>query len=167
MPAGNTYEAIATQTLGSAAYTVTFSSIPSTYTDLVLVINATTTANTKNPVFRFNGSTATDYSYTDLSGNGSAASSTRGSSQNAIYAGVVGISGGNESTIIANIMNYANTTTNKTALIRTSSAFNSVYVTAGLWRSTAAITSIDILTLSSGQDWSIGSTFSLYGIKAA
>ena len=167
MPAGNTYEAIATQTLGSAAATVTFSSIPGTYTDLVLVCNATTTANTKNPVFRFNGSTATDYSYTDLSGNGSTASSTRGSNQNAIYAGVVGISGGNESTIIANIMNYANTTTYKTALIRTSSAFNSVYATVGLWRSTAAITSIDITTLSAGQNWSIGSVFSLYGIKNA
>jgi hypothetical protein len=167
MAAGNTYTPIATQTLASAAYTVTFSSIPSTYTDLVLVINATTTANTKNPVFRFNSDTGTNYSDIYITGNGSAASSGRDISVNAIYAGVVGISGGNESTIVCTLQNYANTTTYKTALIRTSSTFSSVYQTVGSWRSTAAINSIDILTLSSGQNWSIGSVFSLYGIAAA
>ena len=162
-----TYTLIASNTLSTATYTVTFSSIPQTYTDLVLIVNATTTANSKNPVFRFNSDSATNYSDTQLSGNGSAASSGRDTNASGIYAGVVGISGGNESVIICNIHDYANATTNKTALIRTSSAFNSVYATVGLWRSTAAITSIDILTLSSGQNWSIGSTFRLYGIEAA
>jgi hypothetical protein len=47
MPAGNTYEAIATQTLGSAAASVTFSSIPGTYTDLVLVVAGTLTTGTE------------------------------------------------------------------------------------------------------------------------
>jgi hypothetical protein len=167
MPLSSTMTPIATNTLTAAAYTVTFSSIPQTYTDLVLIVNATTTANSKNPVFRFNSDSGTNYSDTQLSGNGSTTSSGRDTNASGIYAGVVGISGGNESTIICNIQNYANTTTNKSALIRTSSPFNSVYTTVGLWRSTAAITSIDILTLSSGQNWSIGSSFTLYGIKAA
>ena len=167
MAAGNTYVAIATQTLASAAYTVTFSSIPSTYTDLVLIMNATTTANTKNPVFRFNSDTGTNYSNTELYGDGSSAVSARKTSVSAIYGGAVGVSGGNESTIICNIQNYSNATTYKTALIKTASAFNSIDVVVGLWRNTAAITSIDILTLSSGQNWSIGSTFTLYGIAAA
>lgn len=167
MAAGSTYTPIATQTLASAAYTVTFSSIPSTYTDLVLVINAATTANTKNPVFRYNSDTGTNYSSTELYGDGSSVGSVRQTSVNAIYGGAVGISGGNESIIICNIQNYANTTAYKTALIKTSAKFNSIDVVVGVWRNTAAINSIDILTLSSGQNWSIGSTFTLYGIAAA
>jgi hypothetical protein len=58
MAAGNTYEAIATQTLGSAAASVTFSSIPGTYTDLVLVVAMEhVTTGTENIVMQFNGDT--------------------------------------------------------------------------------------------------------------
>jgi hypothetical protein len=82
MPAGNTYEAIATQTLGSAAASVTFSSIPGTYTDLVLVVAGTLTTGTENIVMQFNGDTGSNYSVTSLLGDGSTASSFRSSNIN-------------------------------------------------------------------------------------
>ena len=64
-----------------------------------------------------------------------------------------------------NIMNYANTTTNKTVLTRYSDAANNIEANAGLWRSTAAINSI-ALAMSSGN-LIPGSTFTLYGILKA
>ena len=73
-----TYDPIATTTLGSAASTITFSSIPNTFTDLRLVLfgvtlNATGTYNQ----IRFNNDTGTNYSWTQLLGNGSAAQAQR------------------------------------------------------------------------------------------
>jgi hypothetical protein len=70
-------------------------------------------------------------------------------------------------------MNYSNTTTNKTALVRQNTVdaadFNGALSAVGLWRNTAAITSIAIkaIRLGSAQNYSIGSTFTLYGIQAA
>ena len=69
---------------------------------------------------------------------------------------------------ILQLMNYSNTTTYKTILSRTNAAANGVDATVGLWRSTSAITSIEI-GKNSGMSgtFQIGSTFTLYGIKAA
>ena len=66
---------------------------------------------------------------------------------------------------IFHLLDYANTTTQKTVLARTSVATNSSQVTCGLWRSTAAINAI-LLSPSSAQ-FAIGSDFRLYGIEAA
>ena len=60
----STYEPIATTTLGSAASSITFSSIPATYTDLRLVLVHTPSASTGNAQMQFNSDTATNYSYT-------------------------------------------------------------------------------------------------------
>jgi hypothetical protein len=62
-------------------------------------------------------------------------------------------------------MNYSNTTTNKTALIRGNNAALFTDATVGVWRSTAAITSITLA--SDGAAFDSGSTFNLYGIAAA
>ena len=80
-----TYEAIQTTTLGSAAADITFSSIPATYTDLVLVYIGATVSNNINYYLRFNGDTGTNYSYTYLSGTGSAVGSGRGSTTAFLY----------------------------------------------------------------------------------
>ena len=163
MPAGNTYEAIATQTLGSTAATITFSSIPGTYTDLVLIAtgNSSTLVDT---YLRFNGdSTSGLYSTTRLYGTGSAAASDRFSSQNQILAGDFNTA--SNSVAIIQIANYSNATTNKTSLIRSNIASSIVFANVGLWRNTAAITSLTFST-SSGT-FSVGSTFSLYGIASA
>ncbi len=161
MPA--TYDKIAAYTVPSAASSYTFSSIPSTYTDLVLIMSATSNSGTIDSFIRFNGDTGSNYSWTELSGNGSAAASSRFSSQTYIYA--FNQYTASASPIIINVQNYANITTNKTALIRGNNAGNYLTAAVGLWRSTAAINSLGII--SSAGSFAAGSTFTLYGIKAA
>ena len=167
MPAANTYTQIASTTLGSAASSVTFSSIPATYTDLVLVVNGGGSANI-NVSMQFNGDTATNYSITALAGDGTTASSTRRTSQTAMrldensYTGTT-LAAAN---IIVSIMNYANTTTYKTVLSRSNNAAVGTSAIVGLWRATpAAINQVVINAI--GGNWITNSTFNLYGIAAA
>jgi hypothetical protein len=103
-----------------------------------------------------------------LYGTGSAAGSVRSSSANFIALTYYGRIWDNQGTSVhtASIMNYSNTTTNKTVLARASSQQEGVEATVGLWRSTAAITSITF-DLVSTRTFSVGSTLTLYGIKAA
>ena len=160
MPAGNTYEAIATQTLGSAAASVTFSSIPSTYTDLVLVYSGTLSAD-GGFALRFNSDTGSNYSNTSLYGDGTSAVSNRSTNDTSMG---LGYSGTAQGVTVMQIQNYSNSTTYKTALSRSNgSGYTSARV--GLWRNTAAITTVVALVYSG--NFAIGSTFSLYGIRAA
>jgi hypothetical protein len=81
-----TYEPIATNTLSSAVASVTFSSISSAYTDLVLVVNGTSASAGDFSLQVGNGSidTGTNYSMTALYGNGSTATSARSSTTSAV-----------------------------------------------------------------------------------
>lgn len=169
MPA--TYEPISTTTLGSAASSVTFSSISGAYTDLVLIENGgNSTAGQAFILQVGNGSidTASNYSYTILNGTGSAATSYRYSSQT--Y-GVFAWSGPPTSigdAGIAHFMNYSNTTTYKTVLVRYNTASGTNAGTdaiVNLWRSTSAINTIKISSISGNI--LAGSTFTLYGILKA
>ncbi len=63
MPA--TYEPLATTTLGSAASSVTFSSISGSYTDLVVVFSGTAGGGNSNLILTFNSDTGSNYSWTD------------------------------------------------------------------------------------------------------
>jgi hypothetical protein len=160
-----TYEPIQTQTVGTATTTVTFSSIPQTYTDLVLIVSADVTSAGQNLYLTFNSDTSTTYSRTFLYGNGTSAISARNTLQPAIPLSEFAGSGSGSHTI-ANIMNYANTTTLKTVIHRGGYAGNITAVTAGLWPSTAAITSLSCVP-TGGTTWIVGSIFTLFGIKAA
>jgi hypothetical protein len=164
MAAGNTYEAIATSTLSSTASIITFSSIPSTYTDLVLVI-ACLDGGAGRTRLRLNGDSGTNYSRINLVGNGTNANSYSGSNETQFD---MSVAAGTSSTVptaqIISINNYSNTATNKTILSRYSLAPGAVEVMTGLYRSTAAINSVSYFTQGTMQ---IGTTFSLYGIKAA
>ena len=167
MAAGATYDKIATTTLGSAASSITFSSIAASWTDLRLVL-VDLDSNTSTQFIQFNGSTATNYSFTLLAGNGTAASSTT-------LAGIPSISLGSwfgASTTIPNfstvdIFSYAGSTY-KTSLVSNSYDANGsggTYRSVALWSSTAAITSI-LISRSTGT-FNTGTTATLYGIKAA
>jgi hypothetical protein len=169
MPA--TYEAIASTTLGSNTATVTFDSIAATWTDLVLVCTLKRTSGGEVVYVRFNNDTGSNYSSTQLYGTGSSAASTRQSSaSNGIS---FGVSGPNEfSPHILHVMSYANTNVYKTALTAYAVAspvtnYQAVGREVGLWRSTSAITRIDVREVGAGISFATGSTFSLYGIKAA
>ena len=118
MAAGSTYTPIATTTLGSAQSSVTFSTISGSYTDLVL-IGSYGTANGNCPLMQFNSDTGSNYSITELVGNGSSASSSRRSNGTSIdIAKTVGGNGNLEQNFVISIQNYSNSTTYKTALVR-------------------------------------------------
>jgi hypothetical protein len=172
MPAGNTYVAIATQTASGSASSITFSSIPQTYTDLIVIMNAGQASPSVNQtrlrVGNGTADTGSNYSQTILFGNGSSANSAKDSNVDYInfdYLAAPGISG-DYNTVIANFMNYSNTTTYKTILHRAGKATNGTDALVSLWRSTSAINIISLFT-SAGNNWTAGSTFSLYGIAAA
>lgn len=158
-----TYDCIATTTLGSAQLTVTFSSIPATYTDLVLVYSGSSASAGQSLDIRLNSDTGTNYSFTGLYGSGSAASSFRVS--NNTYGRIANFSTG-IGNAIAQFENYANTTTFKTWLSRSNDAGNDVIAFVNLWRSTAAISTIACSNFGSSLNIASGSTFTLYGIKA-
>jgi hypothetical protein len=165
MPAGSTYTPIATTTItGSSANSYTFSSIPSTYTDLVIVASLKGTPNGLNPLIEFNGDTTPNTSTTSVKGNGTTASSSR----TTLY-GLLGyINSANFSTIIINVQNYSNATTFKTTVFRWNTTADETGAGVILWDATpAAINAIKIKSLSGTDDFAIGSTLTLYGIAAA
>lgn len=170
--ATNTYVALDKITVGSNTPSVSFTSIPSTYTDLVLVVNAgMATADVSSLHIRVgNGSvdTGSNYSSTDLMGDGTSA--TSGRTSNETFIRILGRGTTLPNTItnnsIVSIMNYANTSTYKTLLVRGNVPSKKLQATAGLWRSTAAINTITISDYESSTNILAGSTFSLYGIKA-
>jgi hypothetical protein len=175
-----TYSLIQSQTIGSNVASITLSSIPQTFTDLVLVANIQSTAtlyNGENIKIGFNGNTSSTLSVTRLQGDGSNAGSGRytGNTTSVISARAINQTSGNGTSIftpnIFHFMDYSNTTTYKTWLTRfneitPSSGYFGAFV--GLFQSTSAISSI---TIYDGLDSSpallaTGSTFRLYGIEA-
>ena len=162
----STYTPIATQTLGSATASVTFSSIPSTYTDLVLIISAQGASGASSAINAyFNSDTASNYSYLQLTGNGTAAASAINTSSTRMRLGWSAITSDFAPTVFS-IQNYSNTTTYKTSIGRINDATSITGAVVNLWRSTAAVTGIT-MNLNSGANFNTGSTFTLYGIKAA
>jgi hypothetical protein len=168
-----TYEKIATSTLSTSAASITFSSISGTYTDLVLVGSAKSLqSGTDTTAIAVNGSGSAIYSRTYLEGNGSTVTSGRQSSQIRVVSDyIMGTSGTADfGTYIWNFNNYSNTTTKKTILYRG----NNTAVSGG-WNTSAIVYSVDttsaitslVIATSSGQNLAVGSTFTLYGIKAA
>ena len=164
MAAGATYVPIATQTLGSSASSVTFSSIPQTYTDLVLIVNGSMATGATMGLQVGNGSidTGNNYSRTLLStdSGGSSSRTSNGGSLDTYQPA-------SPFTNTFNFMNYSNTTTYKTILYTTRTASGSQWLGqfVGLWRGTSAI---NILSLSYGSStYATGTTFTLYGIAAA
>jgi hypothetical protein len=163
-----TYEPIATNTVsGTSTGTVTFSSIPNTYKDLVLVqsLPGDPTATYAYSNLRLNGNTATNYS-TTYEYYYNAKTAGRQSSATFILHGTSSYMG--NSNIITHIQNYSSTINNKTTISRVNLAANAngvmqeIFLGAGLYRSESAITSVTCF-LNTGN-YSSGSTFTLYGI---
>jgi hypothetical protein len=163
-----TYEKIATNTLGSNATSYTFSSIPATYTDLVIIANVLSAdATSKYLTIQYNSDTGTNYSDTLIAGTGTAVESARDTTQSQIYITAYGsmlTNTSNPMLAIINIQNYANTTTYKTAISRANQASSTIMASVSLWRSTAAINAVKLIA--TAGNFASGSTFTLYGIKA-
>ena len=161
MPLPSTMTPIATNTLTTTTASVTFSNLPQNYTDLIVVMNSSQTIYTNFNV-RINGDTGNNYSDTAFRGNGSTATSGRNTSQPYFWFAAISSTW---STVILNFMNYSSSSVFKTVLQRASDASQTADATIGLWRSTAAVTSISIFP--NAGSFNTGSTFTIYGVKAA
>jgi hypothetical protein len=161
-----TYETIANITASGSTLSVTLSSIPSTYTDLILILQSGPGTNGYSVYVQLNSDTGSNYSTTDLWGDGTSATSGRTTSATfiRILGRGVGAPTNLDNNSITSFMNYSNTTTFKTMLNRGNVPSTGTNATVGLWRNTSAISSLTI-TSESGNLQS-GSTFALYGIKA-
>ena len=165
-----TYQLIASNTLSSSAASVTFSSIPTTYTDFVLRVSARDSADTPVSALsvRFNSDTATNYSFTRLDGDGSAASSGRSSNSTAIGQALI-----EPSTYTANtfgsfelyIPSYTasqNKPSGFFGVTENNAASAEIRAAAFLWRHTAARSTI---SMTAPNNIVSGSSFFLYGTK--
>jgi hypothetical protein len=165
MPA--TYEPIATTTLGSAASSITFSTIPATYTDLKLVVVCKSVGSSTGYV-QFNSDTGSNYSRLNVRGNGSVAASNANSNiSDGVPIQTSNATGTNPVLWTLDIFSYAGST-NKTTLASASNDQNgsgNLEWSIGLWRNTAVITSLKLQ--STIDNFDTGTTATLYGIKAA
>jgi hypothetical protein len=165
MPDVSTEVAIATTTVsGSSTTTIQFGSIPSTYTDLRVILVGTLPSDNGVRV-QFNNNTGTNYSYTSLRGNGTAASSS--SATNSTFIDMQQGWYWNSASINHNTLDIFSYTgsTFKTSLTTASLDWNGSGATTrqvGLWRSTSAITTITFTT--TATNFSAGTTATLYGI---
>jgi hypothetical protein len=163
-----TYEKIASTTLGSATNTITFSSIPSSFTDIRLVLSAGFSTTGAALIMRFNNDSTSIYSFTSLYGNGSTASSYRETNNNGIPLEMnFGLPNTQWSLWTADIFSYTGSTF-KTALTTGSTDNNGsgiVYREVGLYRSTSVINRLDLVM--GGVNFLTGTTATLYGILKA
>lgn len=170
-----TYTLIASNVLSSATTTITFSSIPSTYTDLVLKFTARTNYPSQyvSPVIRFNGDTGNNYSYTLASNNNNSKyTQTLGSTSNIAGGSYVVGSTATTSTFGSYEMYIPSYTVSQNKPVsgfavaeNNSATVFDLQVDAMLYSSTNAINSISISIPSYTFD--TGSSFYLYGIKNA
>ena len=161
----SSYIPIASQTLGSPASSVTFSSIPTTLNgktlrDLVLVLQATATSfDSTRANLRFNSDSGSNYFDINMRGDGSVATSA--AANNTFAAGAsTPTTGGNA---IIQLLDYSVTDKHKSGLVRHSAASREVNASSFRWANTSAINTI--LLINFGDTWTAGSTFSLYGLE--
>jgi hypothetical protein len=155
-----TYRPLATVTLGSSASSITFSNIPATYRDLILV--ASTTTSTGEDGIQVNNDTGSVYSTVQMRGNGSATGSVSFTDTLISPSTQIFVPTGVLKQWSTQIMDYSATDKHKTFLTRFGSAGQQVQAQANRWPNTAAITSIKVM----GATYSAGSTFALYGIAS-
>lgn len=167
---GGSWTQISRQVLSTAAATVTFSNIASTFNHLVVIFNGrfSDSATNENLLMRFNGDTASNYDW-DFSNP----SNFTGVAQTSIAVCTFPAANGTAKSISSGtiwIPEYAGTTFFKS--IHSSGGFAFTLGSAGtygiasifgIWRNTAAITSVTFLD-SGGGNFVVGSSFTLYGV---
>ena len=162
----STMTPIASITLTASAGSVTFSSLPQTYTDLVLVASPCSTGTAQPDVYMQVNGTSSTYSRIRIGGNGSSVFSNNITSETFWVLGPMEQTVGS-TTNICNLMNYSSTNMHKTMLNRSTDAAIATQGMIQLWTSTAAITSIYLYPEPAKGSFATGSIFTIYGIKAA
>jgi len=158
----STYVALATTTLGASATDVTFSSIPASYRDLILVIEGNgTTGGDRLHTMYFNGD-FTNANYDNVriyATSGGFGSDTTNSPR------IGNIHASTRIMCQVGIYDYSATDKFKTFIARADMAGDRLFADANSWNNTGAITSITVRP-DAGSSYASGMTFSLYGIEA-
>lgn len=170
-----TYTLISSNTLSTTATSITFSSIPSTYTDLVIRWSARYNNANLDSTMQFNGDTGANYGRTELtSTGGTASSSVSSSATNLLQSGTTVRSAGtanafsNTEVYISNYLSSVKKTSGSYQVAEDNSSaayYAQITIDANLWQGTSAITSIVIDGY--GSSFISGSSFYLYGISNA
>jgi hypothetical protein len=175
LAAGGSYESISTTTLSTSTATITFSSIPATYTHLQLRGIARTDRSDGNQdalKIRYNSDTGNNYAIHYLLGNGSSASSAGSSSVSGVFAdGITNTASAANcfGAFVIDILDYTNTNkykVNRALSGREDATAGALWFESGLWVNTNAISSITIIP-NTGPNFVQYSQFALYGIKGA
>ena len=162
-----TYEAIQTQTISGSPSLININSIPSTYTDLVLVCWGWGTTGGGSLTVRGNGNGNVLYNTTYLYSDGSSNTPGQtGDTATGTFMGRVQLNSTDMGGCYIHIPGYANTTTFKTMVGTNFASAPIAWLSCGTWRSTAAISSLTI-GIESSSTFATGFTMTLYGIKAA
>jgi hypothetical protein len=169
----NNFESIATTTVGSGgASSITFSSIPSTYTHLQLRVFSRAVSGGFDQIYmRINGDTGSNYSKHNMGGSG-ASGLVYGGSGGTTSVSIAAIPGSNQSAnvfgaSVTDFLDYTNTNKYKTTRAIAGTDNNGTgynWFASGLWQNTNAITSINIFPAGS-VDWAQYTHAALYGIK--
>jgi hypothetical protein len=158
-----TYTALANITLSAAATEISFASIPSTYRDLIVVVQVKGTSAGQLIRMTFNSSDADIYTRQRMSSNGSTASAATLTSTQFIFTATSSTAIGDSVQQIISVLDYSATNKHKTALARSDNGNAGTDAFSGRWASTNVINSIQVY---SNQNLDSGSTFALYGIVA-
>ena len=159
------YTVIDSQVLSTSAASVTFSSIPGGYKDLVLVLGTGGVAGSSARL-RFNSDTGANYSWVRMEGNGSSAASASGTGSFLPLSGNIYTDTGLTYNVQVSLLDFAATDKHKSVLHRVNQTTEPTYGGVGTaahasrWANTAAITNIEVY----GTTFAIGSTFFLYQI---
>lgn len=163
MPAGPTYDFIASGTLQSSTSSISITNIPSTYTDLIIITVGSTTSDAIAQCYRFNNDTGNNYYdgyvYADTTGFGRGIHNATSRTFGTVVAT-------GETTNIMHLQNYSNTSTGKPFLIQGSHQGSITASFAGYWSSTSAVNRVDVY-LNNDANLNAGFKISIYGIKAA
>jgi hypothetical protein len=170
----NTFELIASSTLASPAATISFTSIPATFTDLCLVLSLRVTrATAASTICLTVNSSATGYSQKTLKGDGSAAESSGGTSLVRIADLTVPANTATASTFGNQMIYFTNYASSNNKSISADSVSEQNGTTAyanlvaGLWADSAAISTISLNEPNGSSNFATYSTAYLYGVKNA
>jgi hypothetical protein len=165
MAAGPTYDALKTYTFATTGASFSWTSIPATYTDLVLIAYVKNTAGNNYEAFiTYNGDTGSNYSQGFVLNYNAALQAGQNLNINQLRPFKSGNSQWSSNQM--NIMDYSATNKFKTSIGRTGDGTFATMLINGMWRNTAAINRIDV-TAESGSNFVAGTKFDLYGIASA
>ena len=157
-----TYIALGNLTLGATDTSILIDKIPNTYRDLVVVFNGTFTGTDTR--IRVNALTTSIYSWVTAQGTGSGSGTSETLGPSNLGVGFGGTTAGNRIMAQMHFMDYSATNKNKTVLIRVSEPSQEVRMSAARIDTLNAINKIEFRIQNGGGSYSVGSTFTIYGI---